>query len=35
MRTLGRPRTRWTDNIRLDLKETAWDMWTDFIWLRI
>jgi hypothetical protein len=33
-RVLGRPRHRWED-IRLDLKETGWKVWTEFIWLRI
>jgi hypothetical protein len=30
-RPLGRPRRRWEDNIRIDLKV----VWTGFIWLRI
>jgi hypothetical protein len=24
-RTLGRPRRRWVDNIRMDLEEVGWD----------
>jgi hypothetical protein len=24
-RPLGRPRRRWVDNIKMDLRETAWD----------
>jgi hypothetical protein len=32
---LGRPRRRWVDNIRMDLGEVGWGMWTGFIWLRI
>jgi hypothetical protein len=24
-RTLGRPRRRWVDNIKIDLRETEWD----------
>jgi hypothetical protein len=24
-RTLGRPRHRWVDNIKMDLREIAWD----------
>jgi hypothetical protein len=24
-RTLGRPRRRWVDNIKIDLRETGWD----------
>jgi hypothetical protein len=33
---LGRPRRRWVDNIKTDLKE-RWDgmVWTGSIWLRI
>jgi hypothetical protein len=30
-RTLGRPRRRWEDNIKVDLRETALVMWTGFI----
>jgi hypothetical protein len=29
---LGRPRCRWEDNIRMDLREIGW---TGLIWLRI
>jgi len=25
IRTLGRPRQRWGDNIKMDLKETGWE----------
>jgi hypothetical protein len=25
MRPLGRPRRRWEDNIKMDLRETGWD----------
>jgi hypothetical protein len=34
-RSLGRPRHRWVDNIRIYLE--SWDgvMWTRLIWLRI
>jgi hypothetical protein len=31
-RTLGRPKLRWEDNIRMNLRERGW---TGFIWLRI
>jgi hypothetical protein len=31
-RPLGRPRHRWVDNIKIDLREMAW---TGSIWLRI
>jgi hypothetical protein len=24
-RSLGRPRCRWVDNIKMDLRETGWD----------
>jgi hypothetical protein len=26
-----RPRRRWEDNIRMDLSETGWEMWTGFV----
>ena len=25
---------RWKDNIKMDLREVAWDEWTGLIWLR-
>jgi hypothetical protein len=31
-RPLGRPRSRWVDNIRMDLVEVGWG---DVVWLRI
>jgi hypothetical protein len=31
-RPLGRPRRRWVDNIKMDLKEMGW---IGLIWLRI
>ena len=34
-RPLGRPRSRWEDNIKMDLQEMVWGAWTGFIWLRI
>jgi hypothetical protein len=36
-RPLGRPRRRWVDNIKMDLREIGWDgmVWTGWIWLRI
>ena len=34
-RPLGRPRPRWEDNIKVDLKEVGWEAWTGLIWLRI
>jgi hypothetical protein len=33
-RPLGRPTHRSEDNIRMDLGEIWWKMWTGFIWLR-
>jgi hypothetical protein len=33
--TFGRLRRRREDNIRLDLREIGWRLWTGFIWLRI
>jgi hypothetical protein len=29
---LGRPRRRWEDNIRMELKEVSCEVWTSFIW---
>jgi hypothetical protein len=36
-RSLGRPRRRWVDNIKMDLREIGWDGvdWIGLIWLRI
>jgi hypothetical protein len=34
-RSLGRPRHRWVDNIKMDLGEMVWLVWTGLIWLRI
>ena len=35
-RSLGRPRHRWEDNIKLGLQEVGWGgSWTGLIWLRI
>jgi hypothetical protein len=33
----GRPRRRWLDNIKMDIKEIGWDgmVWTGSNWLRI
>jgi hypothetical protein len=33
-RPLGRPRRRWEDGIRMDLRETAWGVWIGFDWFR-
>ena len=32
---VGRPRYRWEDNIKMDLKEIGQNAWTGLIWLRI
>jgi hypothetical protein len=34
-RTLGRPRQRQEDNIKMDLLEVCCGAWIEFIWLRI
>jgi hypothetical protein len=34
-RPLGRPRRKWEDNIKIDLQEVGWGVWTRLIWLRI
>jgi hypothetical protein len=36
-RPLGRPRHRWVENIKMELRETGWDGvdWIGLIWLRI
>jgi hypothetical protein len=34
-RPLGRPRRRWIDNIKMDLLEIGWVVWTGLVWLRI
>jgi hypothetical protein len=34
-RQLGRPRRRWEDNIKVDLPEVGWGVWTGLSWLRI
>jgi hypothetical protein len=33
-RPLGRPRRRWVDNIKIDLRQDGM-VWTGLIWLRI
>jgi hypothetical protein len=33
--SLGRHRHRWEDDIRIELRETGWKMWSGCIWLRI
>jgi hypothetical protein len=34
-RSLGRPRLRREDNIKMDLKDLGWDEWSVLIFLRI
>jgi hypothetical protein len=34
-RPLGRPRRRWENGIKMDLREIGWGVWSGFIWLRI
>jgi hypothetical protein len=34
-RLLGKPRSRWEDNIRMDLQEVVWGAWSGLIWLGI
>jgi hypothetical protein len=32
---LGRPRRRWEEGIKVDLREIGWGVWSGFSWLRI
>jgi hypothetical protein len=34
-RSLERHRSRWEDNIRIDVRKIGREVWTGFIWLRI
>jgi hypothetical protein len=34
-RPLGRPRRRWNDNIKTDVREIGWKVRIGFMWLRI
>ena len=34
-RQFGRPRRRWKDSIKMDLKEVRWGPWTRLTWMRI
>jgi hypothetical protein len=34
-RPLERPRRRWKDGIKMDLREIGWGAWNGFTWLRI
>jgi hypothetical protein len=33
--SLGRPRCRWEDNIKMSLQEMGWGAWKLLLWLRI
>jgi hypothetical protein len=34
-RPLGRPRRRWVDNIKINLRDIEWMIWTGSMWLRV
>jgi hypothetical protein len=34
-RPLERPRRRWEDGIKMDLRKIGWGMWSGFTWLGI
>jgi hypothetical protein len=34
-RPLGRPRSRWEDNIKMDIRVIVFRVWIGFTWLRI
>jgi hypothetical protein len=34
-RLLARPRHRWEDGIKMDLREIVWGVWSGFTWLGI
>ena len=34
-RPLGRPRRRWEDNIKMDVRKWGVGVWTGWVWLRI
>jgi hypothetical protein len=34
-RPLERPRCRWEDGIKMDLREIGWGVWSGFTWLSI
>ena len=34
-RPLGRPRSRWEDEIKMNFQKVGWEAWTGLIWLRI
>jgi hypothetical protein len=34
-RSIGRPRHRWRDNVKMDFQEVGWGTWAELMWLRI
>jgi hypothetical protein len=34
-RKTGRHKSKWKDNIKMDIQGVGWEAWTGFIWLRI
>jgi hypothetical protein len=34
-RSLERPRRRWEDGIKMDLRQIGWGVWSGLTWLRI
>jgi len=34
-RPLGASRSRWEDNIKMNVQEVRWEAWVGLIWLRI
>jgi hypothetical protein len=34
-RPLGKPKIIWEDNIKMDVKDIRWEVWTALSWLRI
>jgi hypothetical protein len=34
-RPLERPRRRWEDGIKMNLRESGWGVWSGFTWLRL
>jgi len=33
--SLGRTRSRWKDNIKINLIKVGWEKWTGLLWLRL
>jgi hypothetical protein len=34
-RPLGRPKCRWEDTMKMDIREIGWGIWIALMWLRI